>query len=211
VKYLATIHAYDWRASPLPSFQAPTADAKQAALWQVNWWTTVWRQDALQGSPLMGLAERWLRANLPECHDLVLVHSDYRTGNYLFDETSCEITAILDWELAHIGDYHQDLAWIAIKSWSHFEGQTLLASGLATLEDLCVAYSAATGRVVDAHTLYFYQVLGLYQCIVICLGTSLRAAHESHNHQDALLSWLSAAGYAFMSDLVELLEQGAPR
>ena len=210
LRHLAAIHACDWRSPLLASYQAPEADPTQAARWAVNWWTTVWRNDALAGLPLMGLAERWMREHLPPTRALVLVHSDYRTGNYLFDEARGDITAILDWELAHVGDYHQDLAWIAIKSWSHYEGETLLASGLMSVAELCERYEQMTGRLVDPRTLYFYQVLGLYQCIVICLGTSLRAAHEAHNHQDALLSWLAAAGYAFMSDLVELLEQGAP-
>ncbi|MBK8958048.1 MAG: phosphotransferase family protein [Proteobacteria bacterium] len=208
--HLVAIHGLDFRAGALPSFQAPDADAQQAARWALNWWTRVWRNDALAGIPLMGLAERWMRAHLPAARELVLVHSDYRTGNYLFDETRGDITAILDWELVHIGDYHQDLAWIGIKSWSHAENGTLLASGLMPMNELCARYTALTGRTVDADTLYFYQVLGLYQCVVICLGTSMRAAHEAHNHQDALLAWLAAAGHAFLADLMALLEQGAP-
>jgi aminoglycoside phosphotransferase (APT) family kinase protein len=208
LRHLAAIHAYDWRKLPRDLFQAPSADPQQAARWQLNWWTSVWRRDALEGVPLLGLAERWLRQNLPATRDLVVVHSDYRTGNYLFDETQLEITAILDWELVHIGDYHQDLAWIAIKSWSPIQDGVLMASGLMPLPELLDAYTAATGRPIDPKTLHFYQVLGLYQCIVICLGTSVRAAHEAHNHQDALLSWLATAGYAFMTDLIELLEAG---
>lgn len=210
LEHLVTLHAYDVRSPALTSFQVPDADAAQAARWQVNWWTTVWRNDALAGIPLLGLAERWMRENLPATHELVLVHADYRTGNYLFDEASAAITAVLDWELVHVGDYHQDLAWIGITSWSPVVDGTRLASGLMTMEALAERYTAATGRPVDAKTLYFYQVLGLYQCVVICLGTSLRAAHEAHNHQDALLSWLAAAGYVFLDDLLALLERGVP-
>lgn len=208
--HLAAIHATDCRTGALPSFQVPDADPQQAARWALNWWTCVWRNDALAGIPLMGLAERWMRTHLPATRELVLVHSDYRTGNYLFDETRGEITAILDWELVHVGDYHQDLAWIGIESWSHHQDGQLLASGLMPMHELGARYAALTGRTVDAGTLYFYQVLGLYQCVVICLGTSLRAAHEAHNHQDALLSWLAAAGHAFLADLMALIEQGAP-
>lgn len=210
IGHLVTLHDFDIRSSALASFQVPDADATQAARWQVNWWTSVWRNDALAGIPLLGLAERWMRENLPPTHELVLVHSDYRTGNYLFDEASAEITAVLDWELVHVGDYHQDLAWIGITSWSPVVDGTRLASGLMTMAELAERYTAATGRDVDARTLYFYQVLGLYQCVVICLGTSLRAAHEAHNHQDALLSWLAAAGYVFLDDLLTLLEKGEP-
>src|SRR5690606_2560777 len=211
IKHLAAMHALDWREKKLPCFQAPTADPHQAARWQLNGWTTVWQDDATNGYPLMGLAERWMRDNLPAARpeDLVFVHSDYRTGNYLYDETSCEITAILDWELIHIGDFHEDLAWAAIKSWSAVENDVLLASSLMPLEELCQRYSAATGRTIDMKALYFYQVLGLYKCVAICLATSVNAARHAHNHQDVLLSWLAAAGYAFLADLCALLEKGS--
>ena len=210
VEHLVALHGFDVRSPQLTSFQIPDADDTQAARWQVNWWTTVWRNDALAGIPLMGLTERWMRENLPPTDELVVVHSDYRTGNYLFNENTAAITAVLDWELVHVGDYHQDLAWIGITSWSPVVDGVRLASGLMTSAELADRYAAATGRRVDPRTLYFYQVLGLYQCVVICLGTSLRAAHEAHNHQDALLSWLAAAGYVFLDDLRELLEQGGP-
>ncbi len=213
IKHFAGMHAVDWRSTAHDAFQAPIADVQQAARWQVSWWTKVWRDDSTEGHPLMGLAERWLRDHLPAAtpDDLVFVHSDYRTGNYLYDEGSLEITAILDWELVHIGDYHEDLAWAAIRSWSTVENGTLLASGLMTLDQLCERYSGATGRIVDMKTLYFYQVLGLYKCVVICLATSINAARRAHNHQDILLSWLAAAGYAFLSDLHALLERGSTR
>ena len=166
------------------------------------------RATEVPGDFNLGEAVVWMRENLPASADLVLVHADYRTGNYLFDEARAEITAVLDWELVHVGDYHQDLAWIGITSWSPVIDGVRLASGLMTSDELCDRYAAATGRAVDRATLFFYQVLGLYQCAVICLGTSLRAAHEAHNHQDALLSWLAAAGYVFLDDLRALLEQG---
>ncbi|MCB1748846.1 MAG: phosphotransferase family protein [Gammaproteobacteria bacterium] len=209
LRHLVTLHGLNVRDPALAAFAVPDAFPEQAALWQVNWWTTVWRNDALAGIPLLGLAERWMRENLPASADLVLVHADYRTGNYLFDEARAEITAVLDWELVHVGDYHQDLAWIGITSWSPVIDGVRLASGLMTSDELCDRYAAATGRAVDRATLFFYQVLGLYQCAVICLGTSLRAAHEAHNHQDALLSWLAAAGYVFLDDLRALLEAGS--
>lgn len=211
MEHFAAMHGVDWTPYDGTCFQAPTADTEQAARWQLNWWTTVWKNDVSEGFPLMGLAESWMRDNLPQCkpHDLVFVHSDYRTGNYLYDETTCDITAILDWELVHIGDYHEDLAWAAIRSWSTEEKGTLLASGLIPLVEMCKKYTTLTGREVDMKTLYFYQVLGLYKCVAICLATSVNAAKHAHNHQDALLSWLAAAGYAFLTDLCNLLERGS--
>ncbi|MGB1883189.1 MAG: phosphotransferase family protein [Gammaproteobacteria bacterium] len=208
IDHLRSIHAIDIHSPGLKSFQIPDDDPTQAARWQVNWWTTVWHNDALRGIPVLGLAERWMRENFPETEELVLVHGDYRTGNYLFDENSAEITAILDWEFVHVGDYHEDLAWISLRPWSHIENDTLLASSLLPDIELFERYTAATGRPVNLKTLHFYQVLCLYKCSVICLGSGLRSAYEAHNHQDALMSWLTPAGYVFVNELIDVLEQG---
>ena len=210
MEHLVAMHNVDWTQHVNKCFQAPVEDKQQAARWQLNWWTKVWRDDVCEGYPIMGLAERWMRENLPEVEkeDLVFVHSDFRTGNYLYDENTLEITSILDWELIHIGDFHEDLAWAAIKSWSTVdEGGTFLASGLLPVDVLCERYSSATGRSINKGNLYFYQVLGLYKCVAICLATSMNAARHSHNHQDSLLSWLGAAGHSFLLDLANLLKE----
>ena len=209
MKHLVAMHGVDWRQDLPGCFQAPLADVQQAARWQLNWWSKVWQYDVSEGYPVMGLALRWMRENLPrvDSQDLVLVHSDYRTGNFLYDESNNDITSILDWELAHIGDYHEDLAWAAIKSWSTVENDTLLASGLMPVDFMCSQYTRATGREINPDNLYFYQVLGLYKCVVICLATSVTAAKNKHNHQDSLLTWLAAAGYSFLADLTKLLQE----
>ena len=108
--------------------------------------------------------------------------------------------------MAHIGDYHEDLGWIACHQGKTNDGE-VLASGLMPLEELCSRYTAMTGRVVDKQALYFYQVLSVYKCVVICLATSARTAGNKHSHQDILLSWLTAAGYAFVDQLICLLEE----
>lgn len=210
LKHLTAMHTINWKDTPYDCFSAPTADPKQAARWQLNWWSKVWHNDTTEGLPIMGLAERWMRDNLPSCSDsdLVFVHSDYRTGNFLYNEDTLDITAILDWELIHVGDFHEDLAWAAIKSWSTIENGELLASGLTPVNSLCEQYSLATGRAINKNNFYFYQVLGLYKCVAICLATSVNAASNAHNHQDALLSWLAASGYSFLNDLCLLLEEG---
>src|SRR3546814_12735670 len=68
--------------------------------------TTLFRSDIDEGEarPVIALASQWLADTMPDASELVVLHGDYRTGNYLFDEDSGEITALLDWELARIGD-----------------------------------------------------------------------------------------------------------
>ncbi len=205
IDHLVSIHAFDWRKAELPSFTAPNADPWQAARWQVNWWSQVWREDRVQSIPVVALAERWMRANLPTCDDHVLVHGDYRTGNYLFDEDAKRITAILDWELCHIGDPHEDLAWALLRLFGTIDGDRHLASGLFTREEFLTRYEAASGRIVNRKTLRFYEVFATYKCIVITVATGLRSAADQHNHQDILLTWLSAVGHIFLSEICDLM------
>jgi aminoglycoside phosphotransferase (APT) family kinase protein len=87
---LVAVHAHPWRDAELPHFGAPEEYPRQAALWQVNWWARVWRDDMVDPYPLITLAELWMRDRLPEvaAEDLVLLHGDFRTGNFMFDADS---------------------------------------------------------------------------------------------------------------------------
>lgn len=209
VGLLVKLHGIDPTQLPADCFQSPSDHPSQASLWQVNWWARAWREDRTTGIPLMGLAEAWMRHHLPDTQpeNRVIVHSDFRTGNFLYDEQSLTITGILDWELAHIGDFHEDLAWIALRSWSSEENGQLLASGLLPFEELCSRYTELSGRTVNRQTLHFYQVLALYKCACICLATSAAAARRQHNHQDIVLTWLSTAGHSFLNDLHTVLQE----
>ena len=64
-----------------------------------------------------------------------------------------------------------------------------------------------SGNVIDPKTLRFYEVLNAYKCAVMDCGQALRAAQESNNHQDILITWLGAAGSVFLGQLVELIEK----
>ena len=207
INHLAAIHAADWRQGELAGFDVPDADPRQAARWQANWWTYLWHQDRGQPLPMAALAKVWLQENLPSTFELVLVHADYRTGNYLFDEQSGEITAILDWEFAHIGDYHEDLGWVVQRIFGSSDGDRFYVSGLLEREEFLDAYRAATGRIVDAKALKFYEVLGLMKMLAITLATCVKVARNGQNHQGILATWLSTAGHIFTSELCDLLER----
>ncbi|HEY2206364.1 MAG TPA: phosphotransferase family protein, partial [Pseudonocardia sp.] len=207
---LARIHAADWRAADLPHFGAPTAHPRHAALWQVNWWARVWRDDMIDPYPLVTLAEEWMRARLPETspEDLVLLHGDFRTGNFMFDPDSGRFTAVLDWELSHLGDFHEDLGWIVQRLFAGpvEDGQVLVCS-LLTREELITRYEAATGRTVNRRTLAFYELLAAYKCTVMNIGTGYSAASRGHNHQDVLLSFLAPVAHTFLGDIARIIEQ----
>jgi aminoglycoside phosphotransferase (APT) family kinase protein len=207
--HLVTIHKYDWRNNPLRGFEIPDADAKQAARWSFNYWRDLWRVDQGEARPVMALAEQWLIDNLPDTVELVLAHCDYRTGNYLFNEDSGEITAILDWEMAHIGDFHEDLGWVLMQVFGTIDPNgTFRASDLFEREEFIVEYERRSGRRVNRKTLHYYDVMSSWKCYIIVAGNGLAAARSQHNHQDVLLTFLGATAPMFANDLVRLMSMG---
>lgn len=207
VDNLAAIHAFDWQNAHLRTFQAPVEDPYQAARWQVNWWSHVWQTDAVLHSPAMAAAEIWLRENLPACTDPVVVHGDYRSGNYMFDPTDGRFTAVLDWEAAHLGDFHEDLGETMPRAFGGLgsDGQ-LLVSGLMPRDQFLEQYERRSGRTVDPKCLHFYEVLACYKCAALCLAAALRTAVNQQNHQDIHQTWLVSAGHAFADELFELIQ-----
>lgn len=208
MKYLVALHGLDWRKVDLPSFSVPDADPKQAARWSLNFWKQLWRLDAVEPVPIMTYAELWLADNLPDCQKLVLSHGDYRTGNYLFHEAAGEITAVLDWELARIGDFHEDLSWILMQVFGTFENSLFRASDLYTRDEFIAAYEAASGRTVNRKTLHYYDVLSSYKMYIIVAASAMSAARAQHNHQDVLMTFAGAVGPLLTYDLCRLLRPG---
>ncbi len=208
--HLVTIHGFDWRAARLKGFEVPDADPNQAARWSFNYWRELWRVDEGETRPIFSLAEQWLADNMPETAELALIHGDYRTGNYLFDEDSGKITAILDWEMARIGDYHEDLGWVLMQVFGTFENGTFRASDLFEREEFVREYERRSGRTVNRKTLHYYDVLSSWKTYIIVAANGIAAARSQHNHQDVLLTFLGATSAMFAHDLVRLLGQGEP-
>jgi aminoglycoside phosphotransferase (APT) family kinase protein len=207
--HLVTLHALDWRSATLPSYAAPDSDPKQAARWQLNYWKQLWKLDGLEPIPIVSYAEQWLTDHQPDCDELVMTHLDYRTGNYLFDEASGQITAVLDWELARIGDFHEDLAWTLMQIFGTYEEGIFRASDLYGREEFISAYEIASGRSVNRATLHYYDVMSSWKCYLITAANGMSAARSQHNHQDVLLTFLAAANALFSNDLCRLLGEGA--
>ena len=210
IENLARIHAFDFRAADLPDYALPDGDAFQMATRQVNWWAQIWHDDVVDAFPIMAITEGWLRENLPACEEPVLLHGDYRTGNYLFDAEDAHMTAVLDWELAHIGDFHEDLAWNLQPIFANKgpDGSERV-SGLFSRNEFLDRYQQRTGRTVNERTLHFYNVLNAWKCAVIDLSSCLTAARDGNNHQDVLLSWLATSAHMVLDHICGLLAEPA--
>lgn len=209
VDYLVKIHAYDFQTKPLSGYEVPDSDPKQAARWSYNYWLEMWRIDEGTDRPVMSLATQWLADNMPDTTELVITHGDYRTGNYLFEEETGTITALLDWELARIGDFHEDLAWVLMQVFGTVDRDgTRRASDLFERDDFITEYEKRSGRSVNRKTLHYYDVMSSWKCNVIVAANGLAAARSQHNHQDVLLTFLGATSPMFADDLVRLLSMG---
>lgn len=149
---LARIH--DFPLERVPSIDRPPSPAGAAAH-EVARWERTMREDTLEPQPVLELAFSWLKRHLPPPPErLTIVHGDYRTGNFLYDDSG--ITGILDWEMAHAGDPVEDLGWVVLKSW-RWAGDDRVG-GLCARDEFIRLYEDAGGVKVDPAALKFWEV-----------------------------------------------------
>ncbi|OBG36375.1 acyl-CoA dehydrogenase [Mycobacterium alsense] len=154
-------------------------------------------------------AFRWLEANRPgesRPRDGVLVHGDYRMGNLIVDGS--DLAAVLDWELVHLGEAYEDLAWFCVRAWRFGAPAAMGAGGLGSVEDFLMAYEAAGGTTVDRVAFHWWLVLATLRWGVIC-----RYQAERHLSGDARSVELATIGRRVSEnewDLLDLLEGANP-
>ena len=159
-KVLAKIHAIDLETTGLKN-----------RLWEISpkeFVEQTWERYKLLETPhpMIDFTARWLLENLPENYVHTLVHNDFRNGNFML--SSSGIVAVLDWEVAHIGDPMRDLGWICTNSWRF--GQELPVGGFGDYEDLFRGYEEESGFKVNPDHVKFWEVFGSFWWAVGCLG-----------------------------------------
>lgn len=117
-----------------------------------------------EARPAFELALRWLHDHRPPPTPDAVVHGDFRVGNLLIDGD--DLTAVLDWELAHRGDPLEDLGWLCVRAW-RFGGDREVG-GLADLDDLLAAYREARGVDVDPAHVRWWAAAGTLTWGLIC-------------------------------------------
>ena len=157
----ARIHAIDPASLPaLPTMTAREQIDQQRAL-----------LDAFdEPHPAFELGIRWLDRHAPADKPPTLVHGDFRNGNFIVGADG--IRAVLDWELAHLGDPIEDLGWLCVKSW-RFGNADRIVGGFGGLDELIAAYTRESGEAVDEESVRFWIVLGTVKWGVICAGQAL--------------------------------------
>ncbi|MCA8902464.1 MAG: phosphotransferase family protein [Hyphomonas sp.] len=116
--------------------------------------------------PVFELALAWLRDTAPEPAQQVLVHGDFRLGNLMVDAEG--LASVLDWELAHIGDPREDIAWLCVNSWrfGHSENRV---GGFGPLDELLDAYAAAGGQRFREQDIDWWEIMGSLKWGIMCM------------------------------------------
>lgn len=169
---LARIHAINPadlpRDVPVLDYRAAIAELKRQF------------EEAGGDRPIIALGLRWLEDNCPDPVDPVLNHGDFRLGNLLVRDG--RLTGVLDWELAHFGDWHEDLAFGCMAVW-RFARYDRPALGLGDFVTYFDAYEASGGRKIDPARFRYWSV---YRTVWWALGC-LRNARMWREGQDRML------------------------
>ncbi len=116
--------------------------------------------------PVFELALQWLKEKAPKASSSVLVHGDFRLGNLMIGETG--LAAVLDWELAHIGDPREDIAWLCVNSWRFGQTQNRVG-GFGQLDDLLAAYNERSGTNITSNEIDWWETLGSLKWGIMCM------------------------------------------
>lgn len=113
--------------------------------------------DLPEAHPALELAANWMEANAPTTDSAVLIHGDFRTGNFMVSPEG--LHGIVDWEFAHWGDRHEDISWLCMRDW-RFGKLNKEVGGFADREEFYAAYEKAAGASVDPANIRFWEIMG---------------------------------------------------
>jgi len=117
--------------------------------------------------PAFELGFRWLERNRPPTRADTVIHGDFRNGNLVVGSDG--LRAVLDWELAHLGDPLEDLGWLCVRAWRF--GASPRVGGFGDVDELVAAYEAAPGATgaVDRDALAWWETMGTLKWGVMCM------------------------------------------
>ncbi|QUR69623.1 phosphotransferase [Mycobacterium spongiae] len=172
----------------------------------------VWRErlDAMEDTTAtFEWAFRWLARHRPPSSPAVLVHGDYRMGNLIIDGSGSApvLAAVLDWELVHVGEAYEDLAWFCIRAWRFGAPASRGAGGLGSIDSFLHAYEEASATDVDRAAFHWWLVLATLRWGVICRYQAQR--HLSGQVRSVELATIGRRVCETEWDLLQLLDRGA--
>lgn len=201
---LANIHRTPWRDAGLAELLPGPGDSDPATA-ELDRWERFLDDATIVEVPMLRAAISWCRQNQATSPEITLCHGDYRIGNFMLRDS--RIVAVFDWELAHIGDPVEDLAWAGLRL---FRGRSPMMSQLLATDDALARYTERTGLAIDQEVFRFWSVVGMIRAAAPHLraaaafesgrSTDLRLAAMGHQSLHVLrhlgdeLGWLVGSG-----------------
>jgi aminoglycoside phosphotransferase (APT) family kinase protein len=167
-------------------------------------WQQVYEEKRLVRDPVTEEAFDWLHSRVPVEEQRGIVHGDYRIGNALVENG--RLSAILDWELAYVGDVRFDLGYLALErlAGKHLRPVTPLLNAFADADWFFDEYARLTGRPVDREVVRTFSVLG----IMMLLSTHYMGLwmYANGRSADFRLAWNRFGAIGLRQDLTTLME-----
>jgi aminoglycoside phosphotransferase (APT) family kinase protein len=195
----ATLPLRDGLKAPVPQ------DCWRAAL---DEWQAVIERDERHPQPIVRAAIRRLRRNPPPPPAKIsVVHGDYRSGNFMHDGRG-KILGVLDWEMVHLGDAVEDLAWCFDPLWNHFD-DSRVASTIPE-NDAIAIWERASGLTVDPAALKWWKLFSTVKGCAIWTTSGKEFREGGHDLVLGFAGTYSARRHdRIMADLLErLVEEG---
>ena len=153
--------------------------------------------------PVFELALRRLRTHPPASDRITVVHGDFRNGNFIVTDDG--VAAVLDWELVHLGDPWEDLAWVCTRSWRF--GGAGEVGGFGSRDDLYAAYEAESGIPVDRAAVHWWETMSSVKWGVMTIGQAFTHLFGHVNSMELAAIGRRTAETEY--DVVQLLKAGA--
>ncbi|HXC56958.1 MAG TPA: phosphotransferase family protein [Rhizomicrobium sp.] len=170
---LGRIAAVDPRDVGLGDFEGET-DIHNVAMHEVARWEKVVEEDEREPQPIARAAIRWLKRNPPPpAQKISVVHGDYRTGNFLFDDGGT-IRAILDWEMSHLGDPLEDLGWAIDPLWAG--GNAAFPGGMIARAEAIRIWEETSGLKADPEALQWWEIFASLKGAAIWISAACEYA-----------------------------------
>jgi aminoglycoside phosphotransferase (APT) family kinase protein len=176
---LVEIHGVDWRAAGLEDFGKPTGYLER----QLRRFLGLWELNKTREIPAVESVGGWLAEKMPESGPATIVHGDFRLGNTLFaGGAPAALAAVLDWEMATIGDPLADLGYLCMM-WTEAGdpsggmrdslGSVTRAEGFPSRAEMIGLYEERSGRSMS--DIRWYMTLALWKSVVFMEGNYKRA------------------------------------
>lgn len=150
---------------------------------ELDYWEGVIDEDELEPQPIIRAAIRKLRKNPPPPPARIgVVHGDYRTGNFLYDGTGA-IRSILDWEMCHLGDPLEDLAWALTPLWGWPDANR--PGKLIERARAIALWEATSGLHAEGESLAWWETFACVKGLAIWISSSRE--YEDAKNQDPIM------------------------